>query len=632
MKKAILVAALLVFLTAGTNPTRAWVYPEHREISLIAIEKLSFIHRSILDRLWTEARTGYELRLTKTVIDINQTTPVSILDYASWSAISGDHSCSAEDILNNVLETEWILQVASISAQLKIDLAFAKERNERINALRNSDLFLQRVDPNYATRAGSNNVHFLLPLQDVNIDPISYGYSCIKDTPELNAIGAYIWYHYSALIKATRLSTEDLTPEERSALIRAALADEAFALHFLQDVFAAGHVAGTWGDASQRKGTHDYYNEQGLKTATWEGEQVILTGDAWMRQDDIDRAAFVVRLSIQQLLDAVSGKQEAMLYSDEEKTLSPDNFNTCNTIYMPERNIDPNILPLLKIVLMKTPVPGLRSGLGELPRFRAEIGTFVGFTTSLRGSLFSGGFGIQQETLGLTGGIEAAARFGIGLDGVLNESGDGLVFLEIGWRQDGSSTTGVVDAPGIEVFGSLFAAIPGRSAYSARLRLPFYIIPGDLLIAGPILLIFSPETLTNMAVTAANGGLIPWQSGIATSFGRFQFVLGREVGVYFFGRTNERDAMLNVTTNENGEQEIFILSYRSTQFEFPILEYRPFRSFATDQSSTLLIQLYGGFDIPHNVESLNPEGAAPPKLKTVWYIGTKLIFDWRHYF
>ena len=60
-------------------------------------------------------------------------------------------------------------------------------------------------------------------------------------------------------------------------------ADEAYAIHFLQDMFAAGHVAGTWGDASQRKGTHDYYNERGLKVSTWDGDIAVLTGDAWMR-------------------------------------------------------------------------------------------------------------------------------------------------------------------------------------------------------------------------------------------------------------------------------------------------------------------------------------------------------------
>jgi hypothetical protein len=321
-----------------------------------------------------------------------------------------------------------------------------------------------------------------------------------------------------------------------------------------------------------------------------------------------------------------------MIYSNKEKTLSPDNFNVCTSIYIPEHEIDPNIVPLLKTVLMKTPVPGLKSGLGEMPRFRAEIGTFVGFSPSLRGALIFGGFGETQSTLGATGGIEAAMRFGVGLQGVLNEAGDGLAFIEAGWRQDGSSTTGVVDLPGIENFGSLFAAIPGRSAFNVRLRLPFYIFPGDLLIAGPLLFFIDKEALTNMGVTAVNGGLIPWQSGIATSFGRFQFVLGREVSVYFFGRTKERDALLSISINEDGEKQVFILSYRSTQFEFPILEYRPFRSFATDQSSSLLIQFYAGFDIPHNVESLDPAGLPPPKLSTVWFIGTRLIFDWRHYF
>ena len=88
---------------------------------------------------------------------------------------------------------------------------------------------------------------------------------------EVNAIGVYAWFHLSALQKATRLANEQLAPAERQALARAMLADEGFALHFLQDSFAAGHVAGAWGDVSQRKGTHDYYNEYGLEVFTWTG-------------------------------------------------------------------------------------------------------------------------------------------------------------------------------------------------------------------------------------------------------------------------------------------------------------------------------------------------------------------------
>ena len=48
------------------------------------------------------------------------------------------------------------------------------------------------------------------------------------------------------------------------------LADEAFALHFLEDGFSAGHVAGIWGNAALRKGTHDYYDEHGLEVTMCE--------------------------------------------------------------------------------------------------------------------------------------------------------------------------------------------------------------------------------------------------------------------------------------------------------------------------------------------------------------------------
>ena len=71
-------------------------------------------------------------------------------------------------------------------------------------------------------------------------------------------------------------------------------------------MFAAGHVAGTWGDASQRKGTHDYYNEKGLKSNTWNGDQIILTGDAWMRRMDAEKAAETIKISLEQLIDAAS--------------------------------------------------------------------------------------------------------------------------------------------------------------------------------------------------------------------------------------------------------------------------------------------------------------------------------------
>ena len=108
-------------------------------------------------------------------------------------------------------------------------------------------------------------------------------------------------------------------------------------------------------------------------------------------------------------------------------------------------------------------------------------------------------------------------------------------------------------------------------------------------------------------------------------------MLGREIAVYLFGRTKERDALFYFSNKEG----LYILSYRSTQLEFPFLEYRPFRTFEMDQRSSVFIQLYGGLDIPYNVEDItetNGTSRPMPELKTIYYLGMRLIFDWRHYF
>ena len=101
--------------------------------------------------------------------------------------------------------------------------------------------------------------------------PTDYAALTLQVGSEISAIGAYAYYHLSALQKASRLAREPLDPAQRDMLARPVLADEAFALHFLQDVYAAGHIAGTWGTASQRQGTHDHYNQNGLEVFTWKG-------------------------------------------------------------------------------------------------------------------------------------------------------------------------------------------------------------------------------------------------------------------------------------------------------------------------------------------------------------------------
>ena len=62
MKNIIISILLTLLLSLGKS--NAWVYPEHRDIALIAIEKLSEDYRASLDKLWSQARIGYEFRLS----------------------------------------------------------------------------------------------------------------------------------------------------------------------------------------------------------------------------------------------------------------------------------------------------------------------------------------------------------------------------------------------------------------------------------------------------------------------------------------------------------------------------------------------------------------------------------------
>ncbi|HEY5810527.1 MAG TPA: hypothetical protein VIT67_21340 [Povalibacter sp.] len=654
---------LLAFaLACTTHPAFAWVYPEHRDIAMLGIEGLDPERKALFEQLWAEARLGQEKRLCEQGADTTQSVMPECIDWAAMSAIAGDHSCSSKELLDTVSTSEWILGVAEVAAQLKVDLSRISKasavaaptsggglirdlrgqieneavRADRINALRMADVRLQRADPEYATRAGSNNAHFLLARPRVDFSGREYVEATVLAGSEINAVGVWGRYHLSALQKATRLARENLPPTERSALARAMLADEAFALHFMEDVFAAGHVAGTWGDVSQRKGTHDYYNASGLEVRTWQGGQntIVLMGDAHMLPQDAERAAESVRLSLEQLLDTAAGRsRQTNLPYVPAAPAEPEAFDVCKNNKLVQwpvgRAPTPEAVDLGVEVLRLTPVPSLGEGLGSMPRFRAEVGPFIGVAGSLDMRYLDGGFTGLESGSGFVGGADLSMRIGYGIEGVLGEQGDGLVYFSVGYRGDTPSTNKFTEADPAEAGGTLTAAIPGRSGFSARLRMPFYLIPGDLLILSPLYFV-SPKSYQSMAVIAANGGLIPWQLGWATRFGRFQFVLGREIGATFYGLGAEDDTLLAPGVPPGTAQRV--VSFESTRLDFPILEYRPYRAFDTTQSSALVVQLFGGVDIPNDGHVISPPGAPAIDLDPVYSIGVRLVFDWRSYF
>jgi len=532
-------------------------------------------------------------------------------------------------------EPERSGRTADVLSDAQRRLASQAVQAQRVNALRTADIRFQRADPDYATRAGSNNAHFLLARPSTQVSPADYATLTVRVGAEVNAVGVYSWLHMSALQKASRLRDETLAPAQRNELARAALADEAFAQHFLQDVFAAGHIAGAWGDASQRQGTHDFYNQNGLEVFTWRGrgQSMVLMGDAHMRAQDAEVIAASLQASLLQVLDLASGRTTvAQFGATPAAPAQPDAFDVCRTSRFPAREAGLRArgedIDLLESTLVATPVPGLGPGLGAMPRFRSEIGPFVGLAGAIDTRLVDGSFANAQTSTGNVVGLDLSVRAGFGLDGVMGESGDGLVYASLGYRADSPSSSQFNDAERGALGGNLSAAVPARSGLSLRLRMPYYLVPGDLLLLSP-LYVSDPKAYTDLAVTAANGGLLRLQSGWATAVGRFQFVLGRELGVTFYGLSGD-DQLIAPSLAPGGLGRA--VNFKSTSFELPILEYRPYRAFSTDQSSSVLVQLFAAADVPRGGSVSFPPGAPGPQLRTVWSLGLRLVFDWRYYY
>jgi hypothetical protein len=351
-----------------------------------------------------------------------------------------------------------------------------------------------------------------------------------------------------------------------------------------------------------------------LEVQTWNHTDYVALGDAYMRQEDVEHAAAAVRDSLAQVATALEGGmrlvEQARLTATE-----PEGFDVCQESRFPAAPGQIEDLQQLIPIVAQTPVPGLGAGKGELPRFRSELGPFIGLSSAVSAVALGGGFGSKQTDAGATGAFDLSFRIGLGVEGVLNPSSDGLTFIDVGVRQDSAAHGG--------------SSVPDRGAIALRGRAPFWLFPGDLILAGPVLAFTKPKSLQKMAVQAANGGLIPWQGVIATRVGRFQFVLGREAGISLYGYTFDQTLLIPTAGVPPGNTTQIHL--RSIRLDFPILEYRPFRTFSENQSSGLAFQFFTGFDKPSGVSVVEPVGAPRPSLHTFVTGGLRMVFDWRRY-
>jgi hypothetical protein len=627
------VVALVASLIPG--PAGAWIYPEHRDILAEALKDLPPDQQQFFAALWTDARQGHESRYCTTMVDGNGLTAPVCIDLAAWAAISGDHSCSPDQLVGNTLTSDWILKVAKVGAETKVGLEKSKSRDSTLNELAISNLKLQFVDQEYMTRAGANNGHFLTTR--TSDDPKEYLRRALGADAEPNALGLYLYYHLGALGLARQWAAAD--PASRPELARKVLATEAFAIHFLEDVFAAGHVAGSWGGVAERKGTHDYYSEYGLDAVAWNGTGVVLLGDAHMRPEDLTRTARIVGMSLGQVFQATRDGTPAAAAAVAVPPTAASGataFDSCTATRQASATVTHETLTVALEVAKETPIPGRAEKDVHVPHFRQEIGPFIGFSGDLTGGLEFGGYQSGNADARFYGGAELEFRIGVGLEALTGSTGAGQAFLGIGYSylsaQDGPSGSNFA-AAGVPV-------VPARHGTTFRLRVPFYIIPFDLLLVAPILAWASPNTMLNMGSVAASGGLLRYERAFNTPIGAFQLLIGRDVAVTLYGYFGDRVESIGVAApgaTVPYASDLVFLSYRVLSFDFPTFEYRPLREYSTNQALAFAVQVGWGVEFPNQVRYVSkltlPAATGPtPVLATAWMIYLRIHFDARYYF
>lgn len=618
---------------AVSGPAFAWIYPEHRDIGNAGIARLEPESRAALQALWAEARPAVATpeRLCVAAVLTDGDGAPGCLDFGALPALAGDHSCSPDDLASKVVPGAWVLGVARVGEETKRSLASATSHEDKLNRIARSNLALQKVDSEYATRAGANNAHFLLARAGNHLEP--YVLDSIAGDAPLNAVGLYVAYHEAALARAQALARQpEAAASQRAALARDAVALEAYALHWLEDSFAAGHVVGTWGDTPWRKGTHDFYNEFGVDAVDWGGHHLTAHGDANLAKEDLERASASVAKSLEQLVAALTpGDPLAVVAQADGK--GPDvllGFDSCHETLQPGSSGASELLKAVRPQLETMPVPGRGEGEVHLPRMREELGFFLGTFASVAGTVnvISG-----SSEPNVNGTMAAGLRVGYGAESLTGSIGTGLLFAEVGLTMESAQLLSCQGDPECDRVGvaALFPRVPARSGLRLGLRLPFFLIPGDMLVLAPVLAFFAPNALSYVAIQAANGGLIPWQTSFQTRFGVLQLVLGRQVSATFYGLLSPVVAFAPIRAAD-GTEGLGFARASSLSLSFPVLEWTPFRTFATQLTYSTPIHLGFRLEIPLSYQVLIPENAKALPGPINWGVFVRLQFDARYFF
>jgi hypothetical protein len=255
------------------------------------------------------------------------------------------------------------------------------------------------------------------------------------------------------------------------------------------------------------------------------------------------------------------------------------------------------------------------------------VGPFIGAVSSFAFGPAFGGYD-SSSNVRLRSDFEIGARLGIGLEGLLTSSMDGQIWTQVLFAVDPAQLDlGCSTCDGGRRTNQAVPRVPGRTALRLGLRMPYYVIPFDLILLAPALYLVAPSALQSVVFTSAFGGLLTLQRRWSTGIGTFQFMAGREVGLtlWGYGKPNQFIA----TPTEGPAQ---LVNYQSVELDVPVLEYTPPRAFATTLALAAQIQM--GFDVEFTNNATYASSGSPYSggLGTSWYVYLRVRLDARKYF
>jgi hypothetical protein len=476
----------------------AWTFPEHQRISETAIQLLARNHeepppgkKAVAER-WSEFRASIDpaLPLCSEGQKQDEKAETTCIPSAALPALAGDHACTPVALDAELRsDPDWMFDVLDVADRTWS--AFKKpgaDTADREAARRAMHIDLQNVDDQYVSRAMVDYSHFQAPRETPGTDLAglrAYLGAALAPNAQSNATAAYVNYHVAALRLAAAARFE---PAKKVSYLTRAFLAEAFAAHFLEDSFAAGHFVGHWGDTATRLGTHDYYSSAGYQASRWSepGRTYMAHGDGFLSDTERETAAHAVSASLFQIVEAATDDEDARkLVLKFTQGFALESYDSCQ-----QKLVVPGLsafaaVKLIAAVIREEPVPAAREP--EVARMRAENGVFFGAGATVG----LGWVGVEEA---MNSRVLASLRGGYGAAGLVNDPLNAQLFLEAGFVGER-----LYDGHGTSVTGFYF-----------RTRGPGYIAFVDGWIGIPLALAFKGDCpfCVRWAAAAGGGGLL----------------------------------------------------------------------------------------------------------------------------